>query len=58
MVAAIRLARERIGLPIIVPAVISWTFLFGYQWAFSLSYHGRLTMIEGNDGTVRSPTST
>ena len=40
MVAAIRLARERIGLPIIVPALISWTFLFGYQWAFSLSYHG------------------
>src|ERR1700719_3190761 len=40
MVAAIRLARERIGLPIIVPAVISWTFLFGYQWAFSLTYHG------------------
>jgi hypothetical protein len=40
MVAAIRLARERIGLPIIVPAVISWIFLFGYQWAFSLTYHG------------------
>lgn len=40
MVAAIRLARERIGLPIIVPALISWTFLFGYQWAFSLTYHG------------------
>jgi hypothetical protein len=40
MVAAIRIARERIGLPIIVPAVISWTFLFGYQWAFSLTYHG------------------
>lgn len=40
MVAAIRLARERIGLPIIVPAVVSWTFLFGYQWAFSLTYHG------------------
>ena len=40
MVAAIRLAREHIGLPIIVPALISWTFLFGYQWAFSLAYHG------------------
>jgi hypothetical protein len=40
MVAAIRLARERIGLPIIVPAVVSWIFLFGYQWAFSLTYHG------------------
>ena len=36
----IRLARERIGLPIIFPAVISWLFLFGYQWAFSLTYHG------------------
>jgi len=40
MVAAIRLARERFGLPIIVPAALSWTFLFGYQWAFSLTYHG------------------
>jgi hypothetical protein len=40
MVAAIRLARERLGLPIIVPAVVSWIFLFGYQWAFSLTYHG------------------
>jgi hypothetical protein len=40
MAAAIRLARERIGLPIVVPAVISWAFLFGYQWAFSLTYHG------------------
>jgi hypothetical protein len=40
MVDALRLARERIGLPIVVPAVISWALLFGYQWAFYLTYHG------------------
>ena len=40
MVDAIRLARERVGLPIVVPALISWAVLFGYQWAFFLTYHG------------------
>src|SRR5258708_39906479 len=40
MLAAIRLAGDRIGLPIIVPAVLSWPFLFGYQWPFVLTYHG------------------
>jgi len=24
----------------VVPAAISWVLLFGYQWAFYLSYHG------------------
>ncbi len=40
MAAALRLARERIGLPVLVPAVVSWALLFGYQWAFYLRYHG------------------
>jgi len=40
MAAAIRLARERLGVSILVPAVLSWTLLFGYQWAFFLHYHG------------------
>jgi hypothetical protein len=40
MAAALRLARERIGLPIVVPTVVSWALLFGYQWAFYLHYHG------------------
>lgn len=40
MVAAFRLARERFRLPILFPAALSWLFLFGYQWAFSLGYHG------------------
>jgi len=40
MVDALRLARERIGLPIVVPAIVSWALLFGYQWAFYLTYHG------------------
>ena len=40
MAAALRLARERIGLPILVPATVSWALLFGYQWAFFLHYHG------------------
>lgn len=40
MAAAIRLARERIGLPILLPAAISWALLFGYQWAFYVGYHG------------------
>ncbi len=53
MAAAIRLARERIGLPIIVPAVISWLFLFGYQWAFSMSYHGsQLTVFAYYSGII------
>jgi hypothetical protein len=37
--AVLRLARERAWWPIL-PAAISWTFLFGYQWAFYFSYHG------------------
>ena len=24
----------------VLPAIASWLFLFGYQWAFALSYHG------------------
>jgi hypothetical protein len=40
MAAALRLARERIGLPILIPAAVSWALLFGYQWAFYLRYHG------------------
>src|SRR3954471_2819571 len=40
MVAALRLARQRIGLPILVPVVISWALLFGYQWPFYTRYHG------------------
>src|ERR1700716_148789 len=40
MVDALRVARARIGLPIVVPAIISWALLFGYQWAFVLTYHG------------------
>ncbi len=39
MVAVVRLARDRSWLPV-VPAVVSWALLFGYQWAFSLSYKG------------------
>ena len=39
MAAVLRLARERAWWPIL-PAAISWTFLFGYQWAFYFSYHG------------------
>jgi hypothetical protein len=45
MAAAFRLARERIRLPIIFPAAISWVFLFGYQWAFSLGYRGSLPTV-------------
>lgn len=40
MAAAIRLARDRIGLSILLPAALSWGLLFGYQWAFYLRYHG------------------
>src|SRR5260370_40426931 len=39
MVAAARQARDHPLVPI-VPALISWALLFGYQWAFSLSYKG------------------
>jgi hypothetical protein len=39
MVAVVRLARDRVWLPIL-PAAISWAFLFGYQWAFYFSYRG------------------
>jgi len=40
MADAIRLARERVGVSIVVPAILSWLLLFGYQWAFFLHYHG------------------
>jgi hypothetical protein len=40
MAAALRIARERIGLPIVIPATVSWALLFGYQWAFYFRYHG------------------
>ena len=39
MVAAVRRARDTAWVPI-VPALVSWILLFGYQWAFSLSYKG------------------
>jgi hypothetical protein len=39
MVAVVRRARDRAWLPIL-PAVLSWILLFGYQWAFSLAYKG------------------
>jgi hypothetical protein len=39
MVAAVRRARDHAWVPI-VPALVSWMLLFGYQWAFSLSYKG------------------
>ena len=39
MVAAVRRARDTAWVPI-VPALVSWMLLFGYQWAFSLSYKG------------------
>jgi hypothetical protein len=37
--AVLRVAREQGWLPVL-PAVISWAMLFGYQWAFYLSYRG------------------
>lgn len=40
MDTALRLARERLGVSVLVPAVLSWMLLFGYQWAFFLHYHG------------------
>jgi hypothetical protein len=39
MVAVVRRARDRAWVPIL-PAMVSWTLLFGYQWAFSLAYRG------------------
>jgi len=39
MAAVVRLARDRAWWPIF-PAVVSWLFLFGYQWAFYFSYRG------------------
>ncbi|HEY2596916.1 MAG TPA: hypothetical protein VGJ79_00375 [Candidatus Dormibacteraeota bacterium] len=39
MVATVRRARDYAWLPI-APALVSWTLLFGYQWAFSLTYKG------------------
>ena len=53
MAAALRLARARLRLPILFPAAISWIFLFGYQWAFSLGYHGsQLTVFSYYSGIV------
>lgn len=46
MAAAFRLARDRALAPA-VPAAISWLFLFGYQWAFYLTYHGHLHTVFG-----------
>ena len=45
MVDAIRLARSQMGLWMVAPAVISWTGLFGYQWVFSLTYHGTMPTV-------------
>lgn len=39
MVAVVRRARDHAWVPI-VPAMVSWVLLFGYQWAFALSYKG------------------
>src|ERR1700674_3108152 len=39
MVAVVRRARDHVWLPIL-PALVSWALLFGYQWAFFLSYKG------------------
>jgi hypothetical protein len=39
MVAVVRRARDRAWVPLL-SAVVSWALLFGYQWAFSLSYKG------------------
>lgn len=41
MAAVLRLARDGAWAPAL-PAAISWLFLFGYQWAFFLSYRGHL----------------
>src|SRR4029077_6217556 len=39
MFAVVRRARDQAWLPI-VPALVSWALLFGYQWAFALTYKG------------------
>jgi hypothetical protein len=39
MVAAVRRARDQAWVAI-APALVSWVLLFGYQWAFALSYKG------------------
>jgi hypothetical protein len=39
MVAVVRRARDHAWAPI-APALASWALLFGYQWAFSVSYKG------------------
>ena len=39
MVAVVRRAREVAWLPVL-PALVSWTLLFGYQWVFALAYKG------------------
>lgn len=44
MAAVIRLARDRAWAPV-VPAAVSWLFLFGYQWAFFLGYHAHLRTV-------------
>jgi len=40
MAVALRLARERLGAAILLPAIVSWSLLFGYQWLFFVHYHG------------------
>ncbi|HKV87627.1 MAG TPA: hypothetical protein VJT78_06485 [Candidatus Dormibacteraeota bacterium] len=40
MAAVLRLARERAWLPLL-PALVSWSLLFGYQWAFYFAYRGQ-----------------
>ena len=39
MAAVVRLARDRAWWPLL-PAALSWLLLFGYQWAFFVSYRG------------------
>jgi hypothetical protein len=39
MAAVVRRARDHAWLPV-VPALVSWVLLFGYQWAFSVTYRG------------------
>lgn len=39
MAAVLRLARG-VALVPVLPAIVSWILLFGYQWAFFLAYHG------------------
>src|SRR2546428_140507 len=39
MVAVVRRTREGAWLPVL-PALVSWTLLFGHQWVFALAYKG------------------